>query len=58
VFAGLHVVTGVASPDNLIAGYILAWAYLKSGSLFIPVTLHALGNLSVLIAEVAAWHWG
>jgi membrane protease YdiL (CAAX protease family) len=57
-FAALHVATGVASPDNLIAGYILAWAYLKSGSLFVPVTLHLLGNSCVLIVEVAAWHWG
>lgn len=54
-FGALHVVAGVASPDNLIAGFILAWAYLKSGSLAVPITLHALGNFCILAVQVALW---
>ena len=56
VFAAVHFAGGNAGPDNFIAGYILAWAYLKSGSFFLPVLLHALGNLCVLLAQVAAWY--
>ncbi|KPK22070.1 MAG: hypothetical protein AMK69_20550, partial [Nitrospira bacterium SG8_3] len=33
LFAALHFVWGNASPDNFIAGYFLAWAFLKSGSI-------------------------
>lgn len=50
VFAWLHFVYGNPSPDNFVAGYVLAWAYLHSGSLAVPVLLHALGNLTVLVA--------
>ena len=56
VFAAVHFAGGNPGPDNFIAGYILAWAYLKSGSFFLPVLLHALGNLCVLLAQVAAWY--
>ncbi len=52
-FGALHVVAGVASPDNLIAGFILAWAFLKSGSLAVPIALHALGNLCIVAAQIA-----
>jgi membrane protease YdiL (CAAX protease family) len=53
----LHVVTGVASPDNIVAGVFLSWAFLKSGSLVAPVTLHALGNTFILVTQLAVWFW-
>jgi membrane protease YdiL (CAAX protease family) len=56
VFAALHFVWGNASPDNFIAGYFLAWAFLKSGSILTPVVLHSLGNLCVLALHVANWY--
>jgi len=56
-FAGLHFATGVASPDNIVAGVFLAWAFLKSGSLAVPIALHALGNTCILVAEIAMWYW-
>lgn len=56
-FAGLHFAAHVASPDNVIAGVFLAWAFLKSGSFAVPVALHALGNTFVLVVEIAAWYW-
>ncbi len=57
VFATAHFLWGNPGPDNFIAGYFLAWAYLKSGSLLVPVTLHFLGNLVAFAAQVAAWHY-
>ncbi len=56
-FASLHFVAGVASPDNVVAGLFLSWAFLKSGSLAVPITLHALGNMSILVASLAMWFW-
>jgi len=56
LFAGLHFVYGNPAPDNFIAGYFLAWAYLKSGSFVTPVLLHALGNACALAVHVSNWH--
>jgi membrane protease YdiL (CAAX protease family) len=54
VFAGLHVAYGNPGIDNAIAGFLLAWAFLKSGNLLVPIALHALGNLAVGLFQVAA----
>ena len=56
-FAGLHVAGGNPSPENLVGGLFLAWAYLKSESIVVPVLLHSLGNLFALAAQVGAWYW-
>jgi len=56
-FGALHVLYGNPGTDNLIAGFFLAWAYLKSGSILVPIALHSLGNLCVLALWVAAWYW-
>ena len=56
VFAGLHFVYGNPGPDNFIAGYLLAWAYLRSGCVLTPVLLHALGNACVIGMQVIHWH--
>jgi len=48
VFAVLHVLYGVPSPDNFAGGFVFAWAFLASGSLLIPMLLHAAGNLFVI----------
>jgi membrane protease YdiL (CAAX protease family) len=45
------------SPENLVGGFFLAWAYLKSGGLAVPVLLHGLGNLVALASQVGAWCW-
>ena len=55
VFAALHFIYGNPSPENQLGGFILAWAYMKSGSLGLPVMLHALGNLAALAIQFAAW---
>jgi len=57
VFGLMHVVAGVPGPDNLIAGFFLAWAYLKSGSIAVPIAWHSLGNLFALAVQVGMWYW-
>lgn len=57
VFAAYHWTSGVLSLDNAVAGYFLAWAYFRSGSLVAPMALHALGNLCVLIAGLLLAWW-
>ena len=57
LFAGLHVVYGNPSPENLVGGFFLAWVYLKSETILLPVMLHSLGNFIALLAQVATWHF-
>ncbi len=38
-------------PDNLVAGFFVAWAYLRSETIVIPIALHALGNLVVVAGD-------
>jgi membrane protease YdiL (CAAX protease family) len=56
IFGALHVLYGNPGPDNLVAGFFLAWAYLKSGTILVPMALHALGNLCVLASWIAFWY--
>ena len=57
VFALAHLVGGNPGPDNFIAGFILAWAFLKSGTLLIPILLHFAGNLCVFVFGVLMFYW-
>ncbi len=57
IFGALHVVYGNPGPDNLVAGYFLSWAYLKSGSIYVPILLHSLGNFVAWAGQIAAWYW-
>jgi membrane protease YdiL (CAAX protease family) len=56
VFAALHVRYGVPSPDNFAGGFVFAWGFLASGSLVVPILLHAAGNLFV-VASQALYAW-
>jgi membrane protease YdiL (CAAX protease family) len=56
VFGALHVVYGNPSPENLVGGLFLAWAYLHSETIVLPVALHAIGNFIALSGQVAGWH--
>jgi len=56
LFALLHVLYGNPGADNVVAGFFLAWAYLKSGSILVPILLHAFGNFCVLISWIAIWY--
>jgi membrane protease YdiL (CAAX protease family) len=57
LFGFLHVFYGNASADNLVAGYFLAWSFLKSGTIVVPVMLHSVGNACGLCVQVATWYW-
>jgi uncharacterized protein len=57
IFGALHILYGNPGPDNLIAGYFLAWAYLKSGTIVVPVVLHSFGKLCALAMHFATWYW-
>lgn len=57
VFALAHIIGGNPGPDNFVAGFLLAWAFLKSGTLLIPVFLHLAGNLCVFIFGVLMFYW-
>jgi membrane protease YdiL (CAAX protease family) len=52
LFAYYHVHWGVPGPDNMTAGFLFAWAYLRSNSLLVPIVLHALGNLVVGVFDL------
>jgi membrane protease YdiL (CAAX protease family) len=56
IFAGLHVLYGNPSPDNLLGGFILAWAFLRSGTLVVPIALHSLGNLCAFLCHAAYFY--
>lgn len=57
LFGALHWLYGNPSPENQLGGFLLAWAYLKSESIAVPVVLHGLGNLCALAAQVVVWYW-
>jgi len=57
LFAYIHMRYGVGAPTNFAGGFVFAWAFLKSGSLVTPIALHFLGNLVVLVGNVAHFYW-
>jgi len=56
VFAAIHVAYGNVSPENQVGGFVLAWAYLRSGTLLVPIALHAAGNAVAFLSQVASWY--
>ncbi|MFO0909530.1 MAG: CPBP family intramembrane glutamic endopeptidase [Isosphaeraceae bacterium] len=58
VFGVLHAFYGNVSPENALGGFFLAWAFLRSGSIVVPVALHAAGNLLVLAGQVGVCYLG
>lgn len=57
VFALIHVIGGNPGPDNQVAGFLLEWAFLRSGTILVPLAMHAAGNLIALGIHIASWHW-
>jgi membrane protease YdiL (CAAX protease family) len=56
-FALLHVIRYEnPSPPNQLGGILLCWAYLHSGSVAVPLAWHAVGNVILAFANVAAAH--
>lgn len=57
LFGLIHVLRGNPGPDNLVAGFLLQWAFLRSGTILVPIAIHSAGNLVALGSHVANWHW-
>ena len=57
VFAALHFVYGNPGPDNFIASFFPCWAYVKSGSLIVPILFHCVGNGFVVVVMLSNWYW-
>jgi membrane protease YdiL (CAAX protease family) len=55
-FAIVHILRGNPGPDNLIAGFMLEWAFLRSGTILVPLAFHAGGNLIALTSHVVIWY--
>ena len=56
VFAYLHFVYANPGPDNFIGGYFFAWMYLRSGSILVPITFHAVGNGTLILLNTAGYY--
>ena len=56
-FAYLHVAYGNFAPNHVFAGLVMSWAYVRSGCLWLPILLHALGNLQVFLLNLTPWSW-
>jgi membrane protease YdiL (CAAX protease family) len=48
LFALVHVVFGGIGPDSAVGGFFLAWAFLRSGTIVVPVLLHSVGNAALV----------
>lgn len=57
VFALVHVLGGNPSPENQIAGFLLAWAFLKSQTILVPIAMHSAGNLIAFASQTVGWCW-
>lgn len=57
IFGLVHLLRGIPSPENLLGGFVLAWALARSGTILVPMALHSAGNFLALTGQVAAWYW-
>lgn len=56
-FSLLHLLYGNPSLENQLGGFVLAWTFVSSGSIYVPLLLHAGGNALVLLAHAGANLW-
>ena len=49
IFAYAHFVAGVAAPDNQMGGFVLAWTFVKSETIILPIALHSISNVFALM---------
>ena len=57
IFAALHFVYGNPAPTNFIAGFFFCWAYLRSGTLLVPIVFHSIGNAFAVATQLSIWFW-
>ncbi|MFO1019374.1 MAG: CPBP family intramembrane glutamic endopeptidase [Planctomycetales bacterium] len=56
LFAGVHINGGNPGLDNMVAGFLLEWVFLRSRSILVPIAMHAGGNALAFSVHVASWH--
>ncbi len=56
VFAAVHWAYGNPSPENQIGGFLLAWAFVRSKTILVPLAMHSAGNLVALMVQVINWY--
>lgn len=56
LFAAAHIIGGNPGLENQVAGFLLMWAFLRSGTILVPLAWHSAGNLVAFSAQVANWH--
>lgn len=56
LFAVMHIIGGNPSPENQIGGFLLMWAFLRSGTILVPLAWHSAGNLCVYVGQIANWY--
>jgi membrane protease YdiL (CAAX protease family) len=49
MFGFAHIIYGNPNVFNLAGGFFLAWSFLKSNSILVPILFHALGNLYLFL---------
>ncbi len=52
VFGALHFAYGNPDPSNAIGGFVLAWIYLRSGSIVVAIVGHSIGNCAINFAPL------
>jgi uncharacterized protein len=55
LFAAVHIIRGNSGLDNFVAGFLLEWAYLRSGTILVPMAMHTAGNAIALTSHLANW---
>jgi membrane protease YdiL (CAAX protease family) len=57
LFAAMHVLNGNPAPENLIGGFLLAWAFLRSETILVPLALHSVGNMLAWLCQTVIFLW-
>lgn len=56
LFAAMHWIYGNPSPENQLGGFFLAYAFVRSNTIAVPIALHASGNALALASQVLNWY--
>lgn len=55
LFAAAHW-GGNPSPENQVGGFLLAWAFVRSQTILVPLAMHSAGNLIALSVQIINWY--
>ncbi|MEM7200205.1 MAG: type II CAAX endopeptidase family protein [Planctomycetota bacterium] len=58
LFAYLHFRWNKYQPTHLVTGAVYAWAYLRSSCVWVPIAMHAIGNVLGLTLFIVLFYCG